>query len=38
MKKKTLALMSAIALTGLLGFSSCASNEEEVVNNPNYNP
>ena len=38
MKKKTLALMSAIALTGMLGFSSCSTSEEEVVNNPNYNP
>ena len=37
MKKKTLALMSAIALTGLLGFSSCSTSEEEV-DNPNYNP
>ena len=39
MKKiKQLALMSAIALTGVVGFTSCSSNEEAAITNPNYNP
>ena len=32
------ALMSAIALTGLVGFSSCSSSDEAAETNPNYNP
>ena len=32
------ALMSAIALTGLVGFSSCSSSDEATETNPNYNP
>lgn len=32
------ALFGAIALTGLVGFYSCSSSEEEVVDNPNYDP
>lgn len=38
--KKTLqfALIGAIALTGAVGFSSCSSSEEPIVNNPKYNP
>ena len=42
MKKLTqLALMSAIALTGSIGFTACSSTNEEMepeVNNPNFNP
>lgn len=39
MKKLTqLALMSAIALTGALGFNSCSSGDDAIVDNPNYNP
>ncbi len=39
MKKiQQLALMSAIALTGAVGFSSCSSSDDDVVNNPNFNP
>lgn len=38
MKKYSIyALMSAIALAGTVGFSSCSS-EDEVINNPDYNP
>lgn len=38
MKKNSIyALMSAIALAGSVGFSGCSS-EEEVINNPNYDP
>lgn len=38
MKKNSIyALMGAIALTGAVGFSSCSS-EDEVINNPDYNP
>ena len=38
MKKNAIyALMSAIALTGAVSFSSCSS-EDEVINNPDYNP
>ena len=38
MKKNAIyALMSAIALTGAVGISSCSS-EDEVINNPDYNP
>ena len=33
-----LALFSAIALTGAVGFSSCSSSSDEVIDNPNYNP
>lgn len=32
------ALMSAIALTGAVGFSSCSSTEDTADVNPNYNP
>ena len=39
MKKiNQLALMGAIALTGAVGFSSCSSSDDAVVNNPNYDP
>ena len=39
MKKiNQLALMSAIALAGAVGFNSCSSSEEVTENNPNYNP
>ena len=39
MKKNFIyALMSAIALTGVVGFSSCSSSEETADVNPNYNP
>ena len=39
MKKQSIyALMSAIALAGAVGFSSCSSSNDEVINNPNYNP
>lgn len=39
MKKKSIyALMSAIALAGSVGFSSCSSSDDTVAeNNPNYN-
>lgn len=38
MKKNSIyALMSAIALAGAVGFCGCSS-EEEVINNPNYDP
>ena len=39
MKKKSIyALMSAIALAGAVGFSSCSSSDDTVAeNNPNYN-
>lgn len=39
-KMKSLALLSAIALTGAVGFTACSSSDEleEVVNNPNYDP
>ena len=38
MKKNSIyALMSAIALTGAVSFSSCSS-DDEVINNPNYDP
>lgn len=33
-----LALFGAIALTGAVGFSSCSSSNDEVINNPDYNP
>ena len=33
-----LALFGAIALTGAVGFSSCSSSSDEVINNPNYDP
>lgn len=33
-----LALFGAIALTGAVGFSSCSSSSDEVIDNPNYNP
>ena len=38
--KKTLqlALIGAIALTGAVGFSSCSSGEEQIADNPNYDP
>ena len=32
------ALSGAIALTGAVGFSSCSSSNDEVINNPDYNP
>ena len=35
---KKLTLLSAIALMGAAGFTSCASDDEEVITNPNYNP
>lgn len=40
MKKiKYFALMSAIALTGTIGFTACSSSEDAVAeDNPNYNP
>ena len=39
MKKSFIyALMSAIALTGAVGFSSCSSTEDTADVNPNYNP
>ena len=39
MKKNFIyALMSAIALTGVVGFSSCSSNEESAEVNPSYDP
>ena len=39
MKKYSIyAFMSAIALTGAVGFSSCSSSSDEVINNPDYNP
>jgi hypothetical protein len=33
-----LALLGAIALTGAVGFSSCSSSSDEVIDNPNYDP
>lgn len=33
-----LALLGAIALTGAVGISSCSSSNDEVINNPDYNP
>lgn len=33
-----LALFGAIALTGAFGFSSCSSSNDEVIDNPNYDP
>lgn len=33
-----LALFGAIALTGAVGFSSCSSSSDEVIDNPDYNP
>ena len=33
-----LALFGAIALTGAVGSSSCSSSNDEVINNPDYNP
>lgn len=39
MKKYSIyAFMSAIALTGAVGFSSCSSSSDEIINNPDYNP
>ena len=39
MKKNSIfALMSAIALSGTIGFSSCSSSYDEVITNPDYNP
>ena len=39
MKKNFIyALMSAIALTGVVGFSSCSSDEESAEVNPSYDP
>lgn len=39
MKKSFIyALLSAIALTGAVGFSSCSSTEDTADVNPNYNP
>lgn len=39
MKKYSIyAFMSAIALTGAVGFSSCSSSSDEVINNPDYDP
>ena len=39
MKKiQQLALMSAIALTGALGFNSCSSSDDVVENSPNFDP
>ena len=39
MKKNSIfALMSAIALAGTIGFSSCSSSSDEVITNPDYNP
>lgn len=37
-KTNQFVLCFAIALTGVLGFSACSSNDEAEVNNPNYNP
>jgi putative hemolysin len=31
-------LLSAIALSGVFGLTACSSTEEEVVDNPNYDP
>lgn len=33
-----LALFGAIALTGAVGFSSCSSSSDEVIDNPDYDP
>lgn len=33
-----LALFGAIALTGAVGFSACSSSNDEVIDNPDYNP
>lgn len=39
MKKNSIyALMSAIALAGTIGFSSCSSSSDEVITNPDFNP
>ena len=39
MKKNSIyALMSAIALSGTIGFSSCSSSSDEVITNPDFNP
>ena len=39
MKKQSIyALIGAIALVGAVGFSSCSSSNDEVINNPNYDP
>ena len=41
MKKiQQLALMSAIALTGAVGFTACSSSDDvsQDVSNPNFNP
>ena len=39
MKKNSIyALMSAIALAGSVGFSSCSSSNDEIINNPNFDP
>ena len=39
MKKNSIyALMGAIALAGSVGFSSCSSSNDEIINNPDYNP
>ena len=35
---KNFALMSAIALTGAVGFTACSSSDDVTVNNPDYNP
>ena len=39
-KMKQLALMSAIALTGAVGFTACSSSDDvsQDVSNPNFNP
>lgn len=38
MKKSSFFVLSMMALTFVFGFSACSSSEEEVVNNPNYDP
>lgn len=39
MKKQSIyALMSAIALAGAVGLSACSSSNDDVINNPDYNP
>lgn len=35
---KNFALMSAIALTGAVGFTACSSSDDMTVNNPDFNP
>lgn len=35
---KNLALLSAIALTGAVGFTACSSSDDMTVNNPDFNP